>query len=374
MKKHYFLVLAAGCLSCLSVNAQNRVVNGPKDVFHPGAEGISAAWTAPQVLTRAAGEMLPDSIVWVNPSNGQKYRKMVYTYTENGSVEKADGFNWNSDLSDWEYHDNVTYTYTSEGLQSSYVFTNVEGFLYESKNEHDLEKKTGTYSTKIFMDGNLTSEVKGDMTFNDRWTLLTQTTYGTLDINEDGKIDEKDNNADGSPWHKIEDTFLEYDASNRKTKETHKSYWNDRVLEETEMTWVWDGKSYTYVTKYIENGEVETFERKYDVTDGNPKKGLLFEKNEAGEWLLIDEEYTYYPKGIETANETVEAPARDVKISVVDGTILISTQESLPVQVYSVLGACHYNATVNGDASVSGLPAGIYVVRVDGNALKVLLK
>ena len=66
MKKHYFLLLAAGCLSCLclSVNAQNRLSSpmSQRGIHHPKNKK-TAVLPARQVLTRATAEALPDSMV-----------------------------------------------------------------------------------------------------------------------------------------------------------------------------------------------------------------------------------------------------------------------------------------------------------------------
>ena len=92
MKKHYFLLLAAGCLSCLclSVNAQNRLSSpmSQRGIHHPKNKK-TAVLPARQVLTRATAEALPDSMVWVDPADGEKYWKEVYSYTEEGRLAKT---------------------------------------------------------------------------------------------------------------------------------------------------------------------------------------------------------------------------------------------------------------------------------------------
>lgn len=75
-----------------------------------------------------------------------------------------------------------------------------------------------------------------------------------------------------------------------------------------------------------------------------------------------------------TANEAIEAPEQDVKVVVMDGKIFVSTPENMRVEVYGILGKCCYNAIVNGDAMVSGLPAGVYVVRAGKQIVKVSIR
>lgn len=377
MKKHYFLLLAAGCLSCLSVNAQNRQ-DGPmsqRDNRHPKIKR-TAVLPACQVLTRAAAEALPDSTVWVDPEDGEKYWKEVYSYAEEGGYAKVEELEWDSDLSEWKPFSNSTYTYTEQGLLSSYKYTDVEG--YEDERNFEYDGKKGTFTTTKIAPDYPEIKFKGDLTYNDQWLCLTETSYIAPDVNGDGKIDAGDYNADGTPWYKDYDASYEYDALGNCTKEVVTNF-NDKasVSSKVVTTTVWDGMSYTekVVLEYPGEGETETAERKYDVKEGNPQEGLWYEKDEdTGEWVLKDKDYTYFPKGSGTANETVEAPAEDVKVAAADGKIFISTPENMRVEVYSFVGKCCYNAVVNGNASVSGLPAGTYVVRADGKAMKVCVR
>lgn len=52
-----------------------------------------------------------------------------------------------------------------------------------------------------------------------------------------------------------------------------------------------------------------------------------------------------------------------------DGAIVITTTE-----VYGMTGICHYNATVNGTATIANLPAGIYIVTAGGETLKTAVR
>lgn len=379
MKKHYFLLLAAGCLSCLclSVNAQNRLSSpmSQRGIHHPKNKK-TAVLPARQVLTRATAEALPDSMVWVDPADGEKYWKEVYSYTEEGRLAKTEGLEWNSDLSKWEFYEDYTYTYADQGLVSSYKTTDMDGYLYEQNFEY--EGKKGSFTAKESSPNYPTVEYKGDMTYNDQWLCLKQTVYLTPDINGDGKIDRDDYNVDGTPWYKGWEYTYEYDASGNCTKETKTEFTADEsVYSKVVTTTVWDGMSYseTIVTEYPDDEKTYTSESKYEVKEGNPREGLWYEKDEdSGEWVLNDKDYTYFPKGGATANEAIEAPEQDVKVVVMDGKIFISTPENMRVEVYGILGKCCYNAIVNGDAMVSGLPAGVYVVRAGKQVVKVSIR
>lgn len=391
MKKTLLLLLAAGCLSCLSVNAQNRL-NDPmsrRDAHHPKAKK-TAVLPARQALTRAAAQALPDSTVWVepeddslgwnDPSDGVKSYKEVYTYTEESLLLKQEGLVWNADRSEWVHYEDHSYTYTDKGLVASYKYTNADGIVYEQKVEFDGNK--ATYTAEESSPNYPTKEYKGDLTYNDQGLLVARTEYITTDINGDGKIDAGDYNTDGTPWYKNLEYTAEYDASGEYTKETEIGYWENEISYTDTWTYYMRGNNQAgnygyrvdYVTEYPgEEAEKTTYQ--YTVWDGNPQKTIcIYLDTDAGRWMNDSLFFTYFPKSGETANETVEAPAEGVKVAAADGKIFVFTPESKRVEVYSIVGKCCYNAVVNGNASVSGLPAGIYVVRADGKAMKVCVR
>lgn len=380
MKKHYFLLLAAGLLSCLSVNAQNRL-NDPKSErgsHHPKAKG-TALLPAPKVLTRAAAEALPDSTVffdYFDGADGDKYGKEVYTYSENGQLVKTEEFEWNPDISEWELWEDYTFVRDERGLVVTYTKNNEEGEKYVQNFKY--EGNSGTYTAEFSSPYGPTVSYKGNATYDDFGNCLTQTEYIAPDINGDGVIDAGDYNADGTPWYKNYEATYEYDADGKCTKQTYLNFdaAGEVYCKEVTVT-VWDGKSYTEtdVTEYPEDGETYTYEYKYEVKDGNPEEGLWYWKDkDTGEWDLQDKSLIYYPKGGETGNETVEAPTQDVVVAAADGRILVSALKSVRLEVYNIIGKCCYNAVVNGNGSITGLPAGIYVVRADGKATKVYVR
>ena len=62
----------------------------------------------------------------------------------------------------------------------------------------------------------------------------------------------------------------------------------------------------------------------------------------------------------------------DIKVCAIDGTItVIGVADGTTVEVYGIGGGCVYRGIAD---SISGLPAGIYVVRTVGQATKVVLK
>lgn len=74
-----------------------------------------------------------------------------------------------------------------------------------------------------------------------------------------------------------------------------------------------------------------------------------------------------------TANEIIES-LRDVKVNIIEGGICIETSQSMEIQVFSISGMCCFNSAVYGSATVSNLPAGVYLVCVDGKTIKVVVR
>ena len=376
MKNSYFLLLAAGCLSCLSVSAQNRLSDpmSQRDAHHPKSKK-TAVLPARQVVTRAAAQALPDSTVWVEPASGQKYWKEVYTYTKEGRLAKTEGLEWDFEESKWELYEDYTYAYNDQGLMSSYKITYADGYVYERTIKY--EGKKGVFTAKGSSPDQPTIEYKGEMVYNDQGLWQSELIYLAPDINGDGVIDKGDYNTDGTPWYKGWEYAYEYDASGNRTKSTEIEFAADESIYSKEVTTtVWNGLSYseTVVTEYPADQKTEKEEYKYEVKDGNPREGLWYEKDQdTGKWELGDKDYTYFPKGGSTANEAI-APEQEVKIAALDGNIVVSSPESIRVEVYNLLGKCCYNATVKGYASLSGLSAGIYVVRAGKQVVKVSVR
>ncbi len=373
MKKHYLLTLVAGCLSCMFVNAQNGADRRlPHQVGKSLELGKTFAFSQQRVATRAAAGVQPDSLVIVS-SEGENWTKYLYSYTKEGLLEKTETFVW--DALSWGLYEIETNTYDDKGrtlvcTRENADVKSVQTFTYEG-NKGSYTTEYNSFSAPRGM------AYKGNTTYDDKGNCLTLEEYALVDINGDGVIDASDKNEDGSePWVKVYEDIYEYDDLGRALKISQKYYANGEIYSWAEATNVWDGKGYEQRASYSENGEAPTMQiTKYEVKDGNPMIGSLYQAGaNEGEWILTQKDYYYYPKGSETANESVESPAQEAKITVVDGMIQISTPKSMPVQVYSILGSCHYNATVNGSTSVSGLPTGIYVVRANGKALKVCVK
>lgn len=54
--------------------------------------------------------------------------------------------------------------------------------------------------------------------------------------------------------------------------------------------------------------------------------------------------------------------------------MFINLSGTAPVQVYSVNGTCHYNATASGNITIANLPAGIYIVKAGDETVKISVR
>lgn len=374
MKNSYFLLLAAGCLSCLSVGAQNRADGSL--LIPKGMNKMSTKSLVPSVRQASGSDFsLPDSLVLVNPA-GEKMSKEVYSYTAKGLLEKTETLIWDGNSMSWVSYGVSTNTYDEQGRVLVYTDDSEEAKV---KRTFTYEGNTGSYFTESYSEQfPMGFFYKGTVTYDEKGNPLSEVEYYRVDVNGDGLFDDRDKDADGNPvWAKSSEEKTEYDKAGRLVATDYTSYWQDKVEYTMKLTNVWDGDSKNYeqtlVVQYT-GEEPLTQKTKYEVEEGNPMIGSIYLLGENGkDWNLMQKEYYYYPKGGSTANETI-APEQEVKIAALDGNIVVSSPESIRVEVYNLLGKCCYNATVKGYASLSGLSAGIYVVRAGKQVVKVSVR
>jgi len=108
--------------------------------------------------------------------------------------------------------------------------------------------------------------------------------------------------------------------------------------------------------------------------NGNPIYVIPFDGLEDGEHVLVvnDSEFEF------TTSKNVGATSNDVlsssaKVTASYGAITIDTPKTATVYVVSLSGSVVYNAKVTGTVTVN-VPAGIYVVAVDGTTTKVVIR
>ena len=113
---------------------------------------------------------------------------------------------------------------------------------------------------------------------------------------------------------------------------------------------------------------------KYERIYGNPISDAVYYKDaENADWSLSYKYLYYYPKGT-VANETIKADTPALMAYAADGTLFINLNGTAPVQVYSVNGTCHYNATASGNITIANLPAGIYIVKAGDETMKISVR
>jgi len=107
--------------------------------------------------------------------------------------------------------------------------------------------------------------------------------------------------------------------------------------------------------------------------DGKPIFVIEYEGLEDGEHTIVvnGKEYTFTVKngGGATSNDVLST----AKITAAYGTVTIETPKTVTVQIVSFSGSVVYNANVVGTVTVN-VPAGIYIVAIDGTATKVVVR
>ena len=172
-----------------------------------------------------------------------------------------------------------------------------------------------------------------------------------------------------------------YDSQNRVIDRTDTWYNEDGSLNSTneqDYVYVNEGASdYEYYQRVIDASGQQTayMGQKYELKVGNPTQYIYSEQaTENGPWKVAQIINYYYP-GPLTSNATISDNAEPTfKAYATDGSLVITTTGARAVQVYGIAGACHYNATVNGSATISNLPAGIYVIASEGETMKISVR
>ena len=123
----------------------------------------------------------------------------------------------------------------------------------------------------------------------------------------------------------------------------------------------------------IDGEEVVPGGRWEEDEDGKPIFVIEYEGLEDGEHTIVvnGKEYTFTVKngGGATSNDVLST----AKVTASYGTVTIETPKSATVQIVSFSGSVVYNAQVTGTVTVN-VPAGIYVVVVDGVSTKIVVR
>lgn len=365
MKNHYLLTIAAGLAFSLAANAET---------------------------------LLPDSTVTLN-AKGEKTGKQVYHYAENQQKEKDEFLKWDAAKSDWTPSHALSYTYDAAGNKvgelyqfwngKEYVDSEITAYVFDDQNRMTLRDTKYSDGSRHIVES---YKFDGDeATYIGRDTLWKADGSYTVDaLNEKRILDDAGNllkvtsytqdwDAQGEdPVYYVDAISVsEYDNENRYLK-SDIQYFSKAgdVIGTTNLVWEYNGKSYTQIQRQKAASATEWTVQgfKCEVKEGNPEEYTNYYKNgENGEWKADIKYYNYYPAGEVTANDAITAEPM-LQVMAPEGTISITVNGSRAVQVYAITGGLCYSATVNGSATVSNLPAGIYVVRAGNQVTKVCVR
>lgn len=360
MKKHYLLTIVAGLICNLVANAET---------------------------------LLPDSIISYG-ENGQKITKHYYLYDANRKKIQSEVFDWDVAKSDWALESKTTFAYDAAGNNTGEILYSWNGsgfqesqictFVYDDQNRlmhvdlNDIDYKrhfVETYAYKgkeIYISQEDTTWMPGrDIIFSRSRTKYQRT------LDNAGNVVEEVIQSyfeDDNEWFTSRVAESEYDSEGRCAKVVASNYNPYGELSSTEETTrLYDGKSYTQIYRSDVRGESDSrvTETKYEVSGENPEiHSISLKDTTTGTWKFQHKISYYYPSKSSTSNETI-TPESKVKVFAMNGILHIQSAQSMNVQVFAINGSCRYNARVNGTATVSGLPAGIYVVRANDRVIKV---
>ena len=405
MKKLYLLAFMAA--TTLSLSAQTWI----QTQLQAEKQAVPMTQTQNNLKANASGSLLravdtrslPDSVYSSNSID--EYNKTYYKYTEEGWVSEELWYQWDSMTNSYILYGNQyeydEYGYvirrdsrTYNGMETTTTYKNTYDEQGRLSSAYSITEETNTHSiTEYEYDGNNYTITNCDSTFNADGTLANLSRYKTGNHYDDAGnhtawitygIAGSDN--DGNPiWYEANVYEFEYDTQNRQIASTSTSYdaVGNRTYEyESETTYLDDGDSnYIHVSHYRylnpftnEWGEMFEDRYKYENKGENPVITYRSLPDENGEWLepqILT--ITFYP-GPLTANETIKADMPALKAYAANGTLFINLNGTAPVQVYSVNGTCHYNATASGNIAIANLPAGIYIVKAGDETVKISVR
>ena len=404
MRKQYLLALMASVVCGMSAEAQ--VMNHPaaarKDFRTEAARLLSQKREAPANLLRSASALRIDSVIRTN-ANGENTLKYRYEYTESGQVSSLTSYRWDDAFAEWSdvMYSSTNYTYDDAGRLIRQVIEDASG------NETEVETTTNQYDEHGRL---IKSELVSDGTHMvENYTYVEDTVYYYLVdtlilsdgdtlateiaqlryLNEEGQVFEaisygydEYKGPEDTEWYIVGQERYEYDSRNRVLNSIYEAVdkaGNISLTEEYNYTYEENATTCEMTLKaFNEQGEVDDstyYAWKEERSGENPVVLTVSERfTKDGEWSLSRTD-TYYYSGLTVANETIEDSAEPAfEAYTADGAIVITTTEVTAVQVYGMTGVCHYNAMVNGTATIANLPAGIYIMTAGGETLKIAVR
>lgn len=416
MKKQYLLVLVASVALGMGAEAQTRVtpsidpssLNTEEIASSTVKTGNGSALSATPrqaasgSLLRSTAEQLPDSMVTYNARGIRAYLN-TYKYTDAGQIAEMWYYEWDAEKAEWGMDKATynTYSYDANGNQTGQIYREWEGSGYVEKqfvtrtfdernrilvgdiripedNRHVVDYYTYegnqcTYERRdstLFENGSTSTRQKYLYTYDNAGNTIQEISYG-------GSWNEETEEVD---WYEAVVWNHEYDALNRTIASDMVNYDSDgEILRTYDLTYEYADEGTWNYTRIQYSKEASALNPtylalKYEREEGNPAIYTCTQQNmENGPWATVATYYYYYPETV--ANEAIEENAApDFRVWTANGSLTIQTSEARAVQVYSVNGVCHYNATVSGSVTISNLPAGIYVVTTGDKTQKVSVR
>ena len=404
MKKLYLLAFMAATTLGLSAQTWNVAPQNPN--HHKNSKSIQTK--APVVMSsqvkkssnssllRSSGStQLPDSIIYTD-GDGVNISRNIYKYDENGWISSMQFNAWDAETSSWseELSAYNTYKYDENGNEIYHTFdgwngekmdSQITNNIYDDQNRllqrYIVGKDNHILSTYTYT-GNQCVYYKTDSMFNERligydFELYTLNEAG-LHINDSIFSYEVNENNEIS-WYLSEVVEYTYDSQNREIASTTSFYDKSGYYGKIEKTTSYPGdgtEEYTIIQQVIYPDESLGDYRgdKCEIKEGNPTQYIYsLQTTKDGPWVTGTIESRYYPKGT-VANETIKADMPALKAYAANGTLFINLNGTAPVQVYSVNGTCHYNATASGNIAIANLPAGIYIVKAGDETVKISVR
>ena len=336
-----------------------------------------------------------DSIIRTD-ENGEKKFKYLYEYTDGGQVLAWTSHAWDKTAADWK--DEITHSMRYTYDDSSRVIREVYGIFSEKVSYTETTINAYDDKGRICRTDFMTSyNHRTELFHYTEENLCLYTSADTLFWGTENEIIGNDkqerylNDAgnatmiiyygydkwlgEDTQWYPYAEENIEYDAQQRVT---HSKYVvtdaSGKPNFTEEKTYTYDGPVNIYEKVTTEDGQSTYYAEKEESSGENPVIQTIYEKRARdAEWNILYIEKRYY-SGL-TANESISGSVEPAfEAYTADGAIVITTTEATAVQVYGMTGVCHYNATVNGTATIANLPAGIYIVTAGGETLKIAVR
>ena len=405
MKKLYLLAFMAATTLGLSAQTQNVASQAPKHASIQTETNQSPAVKALTMpgnsLLRSTNANLCDSVIQLG-SNGEKLYKSLLEFNDMGQQTLQTAYQWDATISDWSDEVALTYKYEYDenGNMTRQVYeVPASGYTETTTNIYDQQGRLTrkyfvsptkhTDETYSYGEDNICYYFSYDSTFNADGSYKSYTIYNRdyykNDAGQNVKIvhytfDEWQ--GEETLWYKYAEENIEYDSLGRDlSSELIQTGDNDAIVYKSTLTYTYaDDSDSNYTVEQRESWPTDPdAEDKYSATKyeriyGNPISDAVYYKDaENADWSLRYKHLYYYPKGT-VANETIKSDMPVLKAYAADGTLFINLSGNAPVQVYSVNGTCHYNATASGNITIANLPAGIYIVKAGDETVKISVR